>query len=331
MLNLSSTPDQIIQEIAADIPHVRYWADRKQPGIEQWVQDTRGKAGPHVRYGHEFTSKNGNHWMMFYTQFQTTPSHAIVAMIPFIYYKTIGSIGVFSPVNEEKRINTRSHCGCLIFTSHFFRRLCERTQTDYGSQEMLMQFVLALNTFKIHPTKINEQGQEEVILKLAEGQGMGIRLRQQPMVVEIRTYLNESQLSPSQHKQLAACKRKLNVQPKRQDLLPLLLALCRQGFHEAGYIQQHDILFWERCKDQCSSSFLEASRLWDAELRDEQIASLRFLITDIANRMHLPHFDLQRFDPVFYKLKTGHYDTLMEAKNTQSLFDLNRNPLLPRF
>ena len=47
--------------------------------------------------------------------------------------------------------------------------------------------------------------------------------------------------------------------------------------------------------------------------------------------MHLPHFDLQRFDPVFYKLKTGHYDTLMEAKNTQSLFDLNRNPLLPRF
>lgn len=302
MLKLSSTPQQMVQEITEDKPHLTYWVKRKEAEIRQWVQDTKDQPGTQVRWGIDYTSKNGNHWKTFFVQHKQIQGHTIVAMVPFIMYETVGSLGIFVPLNQDQGTNTQSCGGCLLYTSHFFRRLCERTGVDYGSKEMLMRFVLATSEFTTHPVKINAQGQQEIIIEMVGGQGMGIRLQDEPMVAEIRTYLHESQLNRQQQKTFEACHEETQRRTPIEEVIPHLQAGCRQLFEAAGYVSKEDYAWWERCKDRCAILFLEAARGWDPSSQPIIDQTYRQLTSAIAHAMSIPNFDPQRIERQLYTL-----------------------------
>ena len=316
MINLSSLPAQIVQEITEDYPHVEYWAKRKRPDLNKWINDTQATQEPQILLGNETVTKNGNRWMTFYVQDKSINGQAVTAMVSFIYYETIGSLGVFAPVNRQNNTNTMTCGGCLIFTSHFFQRLTERTGADYGSRKMLMDFVLSISTFTLYPAETDEHGQKKIMIQLAGGMGKGISIQDEPLIAEIRTYLHETQLNPKQQKELQRCRDKQAEKPIGEELLQEIIDTCRHIFHAAGYVPLHDLLFWERCKNQCASYFLEATRMYNCHSYESFELTYKQLAAGIARVMQIRHYDPKRIERVLYEIEQGSIDQLQTDKRT---------------
>jgi hypothetical protein len=87
--------------------------------------------------------------------------------------------------------------GVMIFTSHFFQRMSERTGKAYRSKELIQEFISTKST---QASQTDEDG--EVIVKFKGGYGFGVEKSLSPHVVEIRTYLTDKQLTPKQRRKV---------------------------------------------------------------------------------------------------------------------------------
>ena len=58
----------------------------------------------------------------------------------FIYYETYASIGAFIPKYMMNEQTNMMDDACVIYTSHFFERYCERMKIPFRSRQMVLEF-----------------------------------------------------------------------------------------------------------------------------------------------------------------------------------------------
>ena len=152
-------------------------------------------------------SRAGNRWMV-YTQVQYFHKavYAQAFHFSFIYYETMASCGAFFPMfsPDDYNKNTKKGgkkdekpTGVIIFTSHFFFQMSERTGKAYRSKELIKEFI---STKCEHAMQADEEG--DVVAKFSGGYGFGVQLSENPKVIEMRTYLKGSQLNGKQRRKV---------------------------------------------------------------------------------------------------------------------------------
>ena len=83
---------------------------------------------------------------------------------------------------------------------------------------------------------------------------------------------------------------------------------CRHLFHAAGYIPLHDLVFWERCKNQCASYFYEATHMYDVQSNRSLLLSYKQLAAGLARVMQIPRYDPKRIEQALYEIEQGSLD-----------------------
>ena len=213
-VNHSTKAEEILATMHEEMPS-EYYFFRKQFGGKQkyykYEDQMLDKALEEKKdqYTDIFShiSKAGNRWMI-YTQAQYFPKavYAQAFQFSFIYYETMASCGAFFPMfsqseyrkKAKKRSKTEAKpTGVIIFTSHFFYQMSERTGKAYRSKELIKEFI---STKCEHAMQADEDG--EVVAKFSGGYGFGVQLSENPNVIEIRTYLKDSQLNGKQRRKV---------------------------------------------------------------------------------------------------------------------------------
>jgi len=210
-VNLSTPAEEIIATMRAEIPvalyHFRkpYGGRRNYEVAEDKLLDKaladKQSIMTHIN---EYISPVGNRWMTYtMVDYYKNALYANATHISFIYYETYGSCGAFFPLYNPKNIikkrGKEQADGVLIFTSHFFLRMSERTGKAYRSRELIQEFISTKST---QSSQTDEDG--EVVVKFKGGYGFGVEKSQHPRVVEVRTYLTDKQLSPKQRNKVQA-------------------------------------------------------------------------------------------------------------------------------
>lgn len=205
MINLSTTPKEIIQTMKDELPSAYYFFRKQYGGRQKYLKAEDKLLDKALEEEQsQFTdiatsiSKTGNRWMV-YTHVEYFPKahYANAFHFAFVYYETYSSCGAFFPMYPQtkkgKKIDSLKPNGVLIFTSHFFQRLSERTGIPYRSKELIREFISAKST---QACQADEDG--DVIIKFKGGYGYGKEKSLNPRVIEVRTFLTNEQLSPSQ-------------------------------------------------------------------------------------------------------------------------------------
>jgi len=205
-INLSTDPNEILQTMLLELPTVKYFFmkdyggkkkffDHQDKTLDKCLEEEKSS----VTDISEYISQKGNRWMS-YSFFEYFPRAKFAQAWPtsFIYYETYGSCGAFFPTyrpskkkGDKGKIN--EVYGVLIFTSHFFQRMSERTGKAYRSRELIQEFITTKET---HAAQADADG--EVIMKFKGGYGFGVLRSEKPYVLEVRTFLTDEQLSPKQ-------------------------------------------------------------------------------------------------------------------------------------
>lgn len=211
MVNLSTPSDVLLEEIETDLGKLMWWLNkvkgqniRSRKRIElakkyrkQWAKEQKRFIGDTI----EYKSANGNRWYVF--DIIMKPKGApdiIVGSDKFIYWETIGSIGAFLPQwwMDSETMTTKP--SCLIFTSHFFLRFCERAKIPYRSRDMVMMFVSELN-YKPYKEDVDKDGNPILVFCMNHtGFAYAVRRKDNPLVIEVRTYLDETNMTPKKLK-----------------------------------------------------------------------------------------------------------------------------------
>lgn len=324
MINLSTSPDILLKELAEDFQKAIYWAKHKDKDALDWARKMKNKSiqSPEVRMGPDYTSSNGNRWLIFFiAQPVGRTGQNAVSCVTFCYYETIGSIGAFCLINGNHLVDHFGVNGCCIYTSHFFLRLSERTGVVYRSKEMLMTFVTKFDRFTaiVDDKDILEPG--EVAISLAGGQGRGIILNRNPYVYEIRTFIPEHLYNNRQK----ATARKLQPyeETDRSGIVKLLLTHCRILMDELGYVSSRDVTFWQRVPERCASYILDASRRWNGQSKTDSETIYLNLLQGIAKQM-----GINNFDPNKAKERIARHLMIQDAKTNRpshipSLLDIS--------
>lgn len=251
-VNLSTDPADIVKTMTAEIGAARYHKRKAYGGTrkyELWKQQLHQQAVSQQKDQlsdmTEWISRAGNRWVMYSSEeylpdvARSLPCHAA-----FIYYETYASCGAFFPMFPE---GSRKPNGTAIFTSHFFQRLSERAGIPYRSKAMIQEFISS--NFMRSTSSQNKVG-GEAYMRFRCGYGIGVVKQLDPFyVIEVRTFLTDEQLSPSQRRRLQladtdarivaclqdnACEYTLRIL-KNFAALFILLAREMEGFDSKQY------------------------------------------------------------------------------------------------
>lgn len=203
-VNLSTDPKEIVKTMQLELPTVNYFFMKDYGGKRKFFEHEEKSLDKCLEEEKsiitdisEYISQKGNRWLS-YRFFEYFPRAKYAQSWPtsFMYYETYGSCGAFFPIyHPTKKPNDKHQAidGVLIFTSHFFLRMSERTGKAYRSRELIQEFITTKQT---HAAQADVDG--DVIIKFQGGYGFGVLRSQSPCVMEIRTYLTDKQLSPKQ-------------------------------------------------------------------------------------------------------------------------------------
>lgn len=201
-VNLSTDPKDILDTMLLELPSVNYFFRKDYGGKNKFLkhEDTLldkalAEEKSQITDISEYISPKGNRWMSYnFIEYFPKAKYAQAWPTSFIYYETYGSCGAFFPLyRKAKNGKITEIYGVLIFTSHFFQRMSERTGKAYRSRGLIQEFITTKET---HAVQADEEG--DVIIKFKGGYGFGKLKSKEPYVLEIRTYLTDEQLSPSQ-------------------------------------------------------------------------------------------------------------------------------------
>ncbi len=203
-INLSTPPEDIVATMAMELKHVLYQKRKAYGGkrkYEAWKRELQNKALTEKKNQisdlTDYISPVGNRWVMYSSmEYFAKSGHVLPTHAAFIYYETYGSCGAFFPLFPE---GERTPNGVMIFTSHFFLRMCERTKVEFRSKAMIQEFITT--NFLRTSSGRDEEGAESVV-RFRNGYGLGKTISVIPYVIEIRTFLADEELSPSQRKRL---------------------------------------------------------------------------------------------------------------------------------
>lgn len=199
MINLSTPNEELLDELKSDKKKAEYWltkhigGERKMAELSKQLYIT-AKATKQIAYSDsiEYISQKGNRWFCGMSVGSPSGIYPFAQINMFVYYETYGSIGAFVPLK-----GFGGGCdSCVIFTSHFFYQFCDRAKIPYKSREMIMAFnrLLPIMNFK----KVDDRGKDEILVRLPGGIGFGFPRNNDLSVIEIRTYLTDSELNKRQ-------------------------------------------------------------------------------------------------------------------------------------
>lgn len=211
MINLSTPSDRLLEEIEQDLKKLEWWMNKKKGNTIRSLKRTelaykyrmRWRDEQHRFIGDtlEYKSPNGNRWFAY--DIVDKPAGATDIMVgidKFIYWETLNSIGAFLPQWWMDSETQTSHPACLIFTSHFFERFSERAKIPYRSREMVMAFVGEL-CYKPYIEDTDKDGRPILVFRMNRtGFAYAVRRKDNPLVIEVRTYLDETNMTPSKLK-----------------------------------------------------------------------------------------------------------------------------------
>ena len=206
MINLSTPSEKLLKEINVDLEKVNYWVRKKCGNFKstawknkylsyrkRWYEERK----PFIGDTYEYMSPNGNKWFIYEQIFRPKGAPDIICTVNrIIYWETCNSIGCFWPswhYDEKGEV----HDSCYIYTGHFFQRVCERMKITGGSKEMLIGF---LGEFAYKPLQedIDKNGNPCCIIRMNHcGYGFGVRREDNPLIIEVRTFLSEENMSAS--------------------------------------------------------------------------------------------------------------------------------------
>ena len=211
MINLSTPSDQLLAEIETDMEKVMWWLNKKKGNSirnykrralaekyrTRWAKEHKRFIGDTT----EYKSALGNRWFCYDVVMKPAGApDIIVGVDKFIYWETLNSIGAFLPQWWTDAKTHTAHPACLIYTSHFFHRFSERAKIPFRSREMVMAFVSELS-FKPWKEDTDKDGNHILVFRMNHtGFAYAVRRKDNPLVIEVRTYLDETNMTPSKLK-----------------------------------------------------------------------------------------------------------------------------------
>ena len=207
MINLSTPSQQRLDELNIDLKRIKYWQQRWHSGWD-WILKGREyrkrwseERKPFLGDRHELKSKLGNRWYCYDVPFWPEGFDDLVTLhTSFIYYETYASIGAFIPKFEMNKETRLMEDACLIYTSHFFERYCERLNIPYRSREMVAEFASIIN-FNPYHNDLDKDGRPIVVSRMPKaGYTYGVRRKDNPNIIEMRTFLSDKNMTPTKLK-----------------------------------------------------------------------------------------------------------------------------------
>lgn len=141
----------------------------------------------------EHITKSGNRWMVYLKSEKHGENTIVHQLQAFCYYETYGSIGAFVPVFDGKTIDR-----CVIFSSHFFLRMKQRLGLGMMSKAVLKRFIEYISLLHSEDKGKGTHGENEAEVYLYGAVGRGIFRDEDCNILEVKTFLTESELSKSQ-------------------------------------------------------------------------------------------------------------------------------------
>lgn len=212
-VNLSTPTADIIATMREEMPKAQYFFRKQFGGKQKYMKAEDALLDKALAEEHDqltdmsyYISPAGNRWICYtHVVYYPRAKYAHAFHYSFIYYETLGSCGAFFPSYSlrQKKDGLVKPKGqpdeVLIFTSHFFYQMSERTGIEYRSKDLIREFI---STKMEHAMSTDEDG--EVIVKFTGGHGFGKELEREPRRVEVRTYLTDKQLSNKQRRKCEA-------------------------------------------------------------------------------------------------------------------------------
>lgn len=204
MINLSTPPDKLLNELHQDRIKAKYWFVKKMGGEQklnnlmlQLIAKSEKKKQNEISEVIEYNSPNGNRWLIFACgHYYKEAMKSSATITSFCYYETYGSIGAFVPTFSTEG---EKELGCIIYTSHFFLRFCSRIKLEFRSREMVRKFIELIPDAFLQIYE--ENGQTKVDMRLPGSVGRGFVRDDDNRVIEIRTFLRDCELSNKQLQQ----------------------------------------------------------------------------------------------------------------------------------
>lgn len=149
----------------------------------------------------EFVTKNGNKWIIF-QKARRCDDEILPEIQTFCYYDTLGSAGAFVPSFVKGKVDS-----CVIFTSHFFLRLKQRLGLENVNKDVIQRFIEYIGSFHSESLGEGKHGKNEVIIYLNGAVGFGVFRDEDCNILEVKSFLKESELTRYQHRQVKNVKR----------------------------------------------------------------------------------------------------------------------------
>lgn len=219
MINLNTPSQELLNELWDDYKKADYWLTKQLGGMKKQkelgdrlcreclMKNKELATSDYI----EYISPKGNRWIMYISS-RRHGDHFYTTPLGFCYYETYGSIGALVPSQCGEGSNNN---GCLIFTSHFFLRLCDRLGIKARSRVMVKRFIEYISGMVVSYRGEGTHGKHEVDVRLPASIGRGRLREDSPFVVEINTFLKDTELTKKQLKETKAlreCSENVNLQ-----------------------------------------------------------------------------------------------------------------------
>lgn len=205
MINLNTPSDILMKELSEDREKAVFWLKKHyhgEKGYEKMRENLLLKC-KNTRQNQssdtvEYISRNGNRWIAFeYAIYYPKAGSSNYMPYAFCYYETYASIGAFIPGFSTDKYQPQMN-SCIIYTSHFFERFCERLGIKFRSREMVKRFVECVPHQMMAFENPDENGQMKLNVRLPGSVGRGFRRKGELNVFEVRTFLTDKHLSNKQ-------------------------------------------------------------------------------------------------------------------------------------
>ena len=222
MINLSTPSKELLDELLSDYKKADYWLTKQLGGLKKQkelgdnlclkcLKECKELA---VSEPVEYISPKGNRWFM-YVSARRYKDHFYTTPLGFCYYETYGSVGAFVPT----QCGSENANACVIFASHFFLRMCSRLNIKVRSRDMVKRFVEYMAGMVLSYRGEGTHAKHEIDVRLPASIGRGRMRDDCDKVIEINTFLKDTELTRKQQKETKAlreCASKVILQPAEQ-------------------------------------------------------------------------------------------------------------------
>lgn len=236
-VNLSTPTADIIATMREEMPKAQYFFRKQfggkqkcQKAVDALLDKALAEERDQLTDMSYYISPTGNRWICYtHAVYYPRAKYASAFNYSFIYYETMGSCGAFFPgysPRQEKdgMVKPKGQPDeVLIFTSHFFYQMSDRTGIEYRSKELIREFVA---TKLENAMSVDEDG--DIIVKFLGGHGFGKELEHEPRRLEVRTYLSDKQLNNKQRRKCEAVDALYELTKDGMSIKPVALNTAAQ-------------------------------------------------------------------------------------------------------